>query len=593
MDSQKNSEHVVSSRRKNYLPPPKYTVSEWAERNLFFSERVSSHPGPFRCRTAPYVKQVLDWFSDESVRSICLAWGAQTSKTTIEQILLGYAIDHAPGPTLFVYPNETLAQKNSYNRMQVLINDCESLRRHKTENKDDFKKLEYVMDRMTVYFSGSNSPSNISSLPIRYLILDEIDKFAPASDREADAVSLAIKRVRTYPNHKILLASTPTTDKAPIWIKFLEGDQQRFHVPCLDCGEFQVLKFSNIKWEGKNDSGQWDYSEVRRTAAHHCENCGSPMKEIDKRKSLASGEWRPTSESSPGVRSAHLPAWYAPWFSFGDAAIEFLQGRTNNSLQDWANSTAAEPWVELDISFDETLILSHCSDYPILTVPRTPIAIILTVDLQKEKAYWVARAWCERDDSYLLGHGEVMAPPNDLSILQSIGNMQFSSPEGLIYSIHSKGIDARDGNRTSEVFEFCNQNGWRPLMGTAKMNEPFKINPSTHCLNFWADFFKDDLMAKLKTINGAAGEWRLPVKVSGNYVSQLLNERRITKIDKRGFPKSEYKVFGDNHYLDCETMQLALRYSLGINTATVIDGGYQDGETEEPGFNSGVKISNW
>ena len=44
---------------------------------------------------------------------------------------------------------------------------------------------------MTVLLTGANSPADLASTNIRYLFLDEVDKFPGASKKEADPVSLA------------------------------------------------------------------------------------------------------------------------------------------------------------------------------------------------------------------------------------------------------------------------------------------------------------------------------------------------------------------------------------------------------------------
>lgn len=48
------------------------------------------------------------------------------------------------------------------------------------------------------------------SKPIRYLFLDEVDKFKAATTQEADPISLSIERTKSYfSNRKIYICSTP------------------------------------------------------------------------------------------------------------------------------------------------------------------------------------------------------------------------------------------------------------------------------------------------------------------------------------------------------------------------------------------------
>jgi phage terminase large subunit GpA-like protein len=49
---------------------------------------------------------------------------------------------------------------------------------------------------------GSNSAAGLASRPIRYLLLDEVDRFEESAGAEADAVALTTARTRTFWNPK-------------------------------------------------------------------------------------------------------------------------------------------------------------------------------------------------------------------------------------------------------------------------------------------------------------------------------------------------------------------------------------------------------
>jgi phage terminase large subunit GpA-like protein len=77
---------------------------------------------------------------------------------------------------------------------------------------------------------------------------------------------LAIARTVTYRGkRKIFMASTPTiTGVSRIEAAYLEGDQRKFHVGCLRCGDRAEITWARIKWP-----------EGRRDQAHLvCEKCG-------------------------------------------------------------------------------------------------------------------------------------------------------------------------------------------------------------------------------------------------------------------------------------------------------------------------------
>ena len=89
---------------------PKRSVVEWAEASVELSPRITEQPGPYTTRMYPYVREVLEAMGDPNVRRVSLCWGSQTSKTTSFYIMLGYVIDQAPAPILWVFPSALLCR---------------------------------------------------------------------------------------------------------------------------------------------------------------------------------------------------------------------------------------------------------------------------------------------------------------------------------------------------------------------------------------------------------------------------------------------------------------------------------------------------
>jgi len=66
------------------------------------------------------------------------------------------------------------------------------------DQKDEWTKLQYAMKDSTVNWVGSNSPANLASRAIRYLMEDETDKYPTQSKTEATPISLAEQRTKTF-----------------------------------------------------------------------------------------------------------------------------------------------------------------------------------------------------------------------------------------------------------------------------------------------------------------------------------------------------------------------------------------------------------
>ena len=182
---------ILEFRRQIYRPSPRQTVVEWSESNLTLTQRQTEHPGPFSTAVRPYCREPLECWKDPSVSEVTLCWGSQTSKTTTLMAGLAWAIDTEPSPALWLMPSENLARSFSKSRWMPLLEDCPALVARFPSDADQMTNLEQQFDRCTLTFVGSNSPANLASRPVRILVADEVDKFAEATAKEADALDLA------------------------------------------------------------------------------------------------------------------------------------------------------------------------------------------------------------------------------------------------------------------------------------------------------------------------------------------------------------------------------------------------------------------
>lgn len=75
-----------------FKPPKKITVSEWADENRILSGKDSASPGPWRTAKTPYLRDIMDAFSNPKFQEITFVAGTQIGKTAAEQNMIGYAI---------------------------------------------------------------------------------------------------------------------------------------------------------------------------------------------------------------------------------------------------------------------------------------------------------------------------------------------------------------------------------------------------------------------------------------------------------------------------------------------------------------------
>ena len=263
-------------------PPDDITVSQWAEQYRQLSRKESNLQGAWRNSVTPYLVGIMDEFNNWETERIVVVKPTQVGGTEVELNALGYLIDQDPAPTLIVYPNDEIAESTSANRIMSML-ESPRLKRHFLKNASSKKELQFTTD-MYIALTGAGSAADLSSKPIRYLFLDEVDKFKAATTQEADPISLSIERTKSYfSNRKIYICSTPTLKTGHIWKAKEACDiEKHFFVPCPHCGKYIELKFAQIRWPGKDEGlSEGDRAEA---AQYICQECNGVITDHDKPK---------------------------------------------------------------------------------------------------------------------------------------------------------------------------------------------------------------------------------------------------------------------------------------------------------------------
>ena len=121
---------TIASLNKNFKvwqPPPRLTVSEWAERHRILSSESSARAGMFRLALAPYQREPMNSVKDSSVQSITLMWASQTGKTECINNIVAYFICQDPSPILCIQPTLEMADTWSKDRLAPMIRDTPQL----------------------------------------------------------------------------------------------------------------------------------------------------------------------------------------------------------------------------------------------------------------------------------------------------------------------------------------------------------------------------------------------------------------------------------------------------------------------------------
>ena len=126
---------AISKAISGMIPPDDMTVTQWAEAKRRLSAESAAEPGPWRTERTPYLKEVMDSFTDPKVNHIVMVAASQVGKSEFLNNAIGYIIDQDPGSILFVHPTTIDAKEYSKLRIVLMIRDCPTLKKKVSDLK--------------------------------------------------------------------------------------------------------------------------------------------------------------------------------------------------------------------------------------------------------------------------------------------------------------------------------------------------------------------------------------------------------------------------------------------------------------------------
>ena len=244
-------ERIHGAFLSGFQLPPTLTVSKWAETYRFLSPEASAERG--RWVNRPFQAEPMDCLSpSHPCEKVVIMAASQVLKTEVLLNFLGFIVDQDPGPILIVEPREEDAKTLSKDRVSPMFRDTPQLagKIGDTRTKSDASVLHKGFPGGHMTFVGAISPSGLAMRPIRYVLMDEVDRYPKSAGREGSPIDLAIRRTDEFAwNKKILLVSSPTIEgDSVIAEEYAQSDQRKPYVPCPECGHFQILEWSNLEW---------------------------------------------------------------------------------------------------------------------------------------------------------------------------------------------------------------------------------------------------------------------------------------------------------------------------------------------------------
>lgn len=588
--------YLVSQYLKDALaflrPPEDITVSEWAEKYRVLDIKSSAVPGPWRNDKTPYLVDIMDELNNYETEEIVFVKPSQVGGTETLQNMLGWVIHEDPAPTMVVYPSDVLAESVSENRIQPMLELSPPLKERWKSNESS--KLELQFESMYLNLVGSNSPSNLASKPIKYLFMDEVDKYPGASKKEANPISLVKERTKTFRNRKIFMASTPTLRTGHIWKAMEEADVlKHYFVPCPHCGKYIELKWSQVSFPQDENMTYADRAEL---ATYVCQECGCIITDQHKQQMLRYGQWRIVRQSAQIAKKVAfwINTLYSPFVRFSEVVKEFLKSKDDPEVfQNFVNSWFAEPWEDTKLKTSADLVLERQTDIPAYTVPDWAKLLTGGVDVQENCLYWTIRAWGNYLTSQNIAHGQAWS----FAEIERVMNLAFKQPDGTQMVVALSLIDS--GDQTDAVYDFCADNSdWalpckgssNPMMSHFKLSKVNKTDSKAYGMQLVlvdGGKYKDMVAGRMRKENGT-GSWMVYQGCDREYAEQVTAEHKVNvKSGQRTRQEWTLKTsHADNHYLDAEVYCFCAADLLGARTMHLeeetVQGREEPPKQEEP-----------
>lgn len=441
------------------LPPRDITVSQWADENVVLSGAGAAERGQWHTR--PYQREPMDVLSpSHPSKQVVLMSAAQMLKTSVLLNFLGYIADVDPGPVLVVEPRTEDAKALSKDRVAPLFRATPCLRgkiaaaKSRDSNNTALHKV-FTNGAGHITFTGAISPSGLAMRPIRYLLLDEVDRYPASAGPEGDPVSLAIRRTGEFEhNKKILMCSTPTVDgSSRIQLAWNESDQREYFVPCPLCGHFQVL----LLGDGSDGGLVWPEGDPEK-AAYRCEECAKLIPHHQKAWMVERGEYRAQNPGSPipGFRVSQL---ISPKRAWGTIAAEFIAANQSpETLKAFVNTVLAELWEERGEAPAWEAIYGRREFYEVGIVPRGGLLLTMAVDQQRNPARleWEIKAWGRNRECWSVAAGTIAGDPAELKPWEELDRLvrrNWPHEAGGALPVQACAVDT--GWNPQRAYEFC------------------------------------------------------------------------------------------------------------------------------------------
>jgi len=576
--------------RQLWRPPPRLALSEWADAKFMLP---SGDANAGRWHSLPYQRGILDAMSDPGIERVTWMKSSRVGFTKCFCAAVGYYIEHDPCPILLVQPTIDDAQKHSKEDLAPMLAEVPVLQGlvADVKTRDSANTILFKNFRGgSLSLVGANSPRGFRRTSRRVVIFDEVDGYPVSAGSEGDPMALGERRTEYYWNRKIIVGSTPTVAGHSAIERIFElGDQRRYYVPCPSCGDFQVLRFPNLKWP----------KDQPERAYLVCTANGCVIEHRSKRDMIEAGEWRAehTEHFTEFNRHASFHLWagysYSPNATWGQLAREFVTATHGGSttLRTFVNTVLGETWQDRGEAPEWEQLMRRREVYAIGTCPMGVLFLTAGVDVQKDRLVYEVVGWGRGKTSWSIDYGVLPGDTADLDHgpwpqLDALLGRTFPHAGGAELAVRMLGVDS--GYNTQQVYGWARRYPMSRVIavkgierGGAFIGPPTAVDVSDRGRKLkrgykvWSvvgGIAKSELYGWLRLETPTAGSAPPPgfchfPEYGEDYFREITAEQLMTHKTAKGYLRLEWELIPgrQNHALDARVYARAAAAVLGLD----------------------------
>lgn len=561
-------EAFSSGWSEGWAVPEVLPVDEWADKYRILPRESSSEHGPWRTSRTPYLREPMQVLSDNHhSKRVVMIFGTQTGKTETGNNWTAASVHQSPGSMMTVQPTVEMGKRWTRQRFNPMVNLIpvlqDKIKPSRSRDSGNTATMKEFPGGFLV-IAGSNSASSLSSMPVRRLFLDEVDRYPSDVDGEGHPVDVADRRTSSFPRRKVLLTSSPTVKgESVIEEEYEASDQRHYHVPCPHCNHKQVLRDENLSDDG----------------LFLCEAGGHFIEEHHKTWMLENGEWIADNPESdvPGFQMA---SYYAPiGLGYSWKEIVELRKKAKANPEKWktyVNTIMAETYEDENGKVDWKEVAERAGGYSSRTIPDGCLMLTAGIDVQDDRFAVLILGHGRNGRFWVIDWFEIPADPGIdeewLKLDKTVLEPSFKNRYGINMKVLAAGLDT-GGHHTHMAYNYARTRKHLRMLafkGSKYQNRPvIPTRPSPQDVNvrgqviragvdLWhvgTDTAKGAIFAKLHADAGVEPDdyrFRFPGDLTDDFFQQLTAERYDTT--KQRWVKPRHKR---NEALDCAVYAFA------------------------------------